>query len=644
MRAKSIDMPKRELQMRFAGRLVKHLGLQMYSGAVPAIAELVANAWDAEATQVDITVPLGESLTPDAVITVRDNGHGMTFLECDEEYLVVGRDRREIEGNKTKSGKRRLMAHKGIGKLAGFGIANVVTVKTVKDKAVTEFQLNYDEIVKDGDFVKEYKPTILSDGPSSEPEGTTITLTEIKITRAIPDEQFRRSMLRRFAIYSNQFRVLVNGSPLTKEELEFQFRFPAKKGAWNSEKLANGKTIRWWIGFTKDTIDDEEARGVAILARGKLVQAPWFFGLSGGIHGQHGLQYMTGEAIGDWLDEKEDLVATDRASVLWEHPLAQPFQHWGQRKVKELLEKWVAGRTKEKVDHLTKTTPFMARVAKFPTRERRELTKAIQKLTEIPTIDDERLRELVEFLVRAYENEHFLELIRQLNAADPGALAEVLGLLAEWDVLEAVATAQIVRGRLQIIDTFEQLIETGAPEKPDMHDFLKEHPWLIDPTWTTVEHEKGLDTVLQKHFGRKGGNEKNRSRLDFFCLADPSRVIIVELKRPGANAGKKELRQLADYVDYMRKHEGHGSDPERPSRSICGYLVPGKLSDDALDERNRLHSNGIFVRVWGALVSTARQGHQHFFDVVKKRAPAGDPRIKALELSSAQKDKVSSSA
>jgi hypothetical protein len=214
-------MSRRELQMRFAGRLVKHLGLQMYAGAVPAIAELVANAWDAEASRVDITIPLGQPLTADSTITVKDDGHGMTFDECDGEYLVVGRDRRQVEGDKSKSGKRRLMAHKGIGKLAGFGIASIVTVKTVRDKAITEFRLNYDDIVKDGEFVKEYGPEVLSDGPSSEANGTTITLTGIKISRAIPDEQFRRSMLRRFAVYSDQFKVFVNGSPLAKEELDF---------------------------------------------------------------------------------------------------------------------------------------------------------------------------------------------------------------------------------------------------------------------------------------------------------------------------------------------------------------------------------------------------------------------------------------
>jgi hypothetical protein len=324
---------------------------------------------------------------------------------------------------------------------------------------------------------------------------------------------------------------------------------------------------------------------------------------------------------------------------MWEHPLAQPLQQWGQGKVKKLLEKWVEGRAKEKVKHLEKKTPFMARVEKFPPRERRELTKAIQKLTEIPTIDDDRLQELVEFLIRAYENEHFLELIRQLNAADPGALAEVLQLLSEWDVLEAVATAQIVRGRLEVIDTFEKLIQSDAREKPEMHEFLKVRPWLIDPTWTMVDHEKGLDTILEKHFGKPRGTERTKDRLDFFCLADTARALVIELKRPGLKATKKELRQLADYVDYLKKQD-KGSDPERAKRTVHGYLIVGGLDDDAVPERDRLHKDGVFVRMWDQLVRTAREAHKEFFDIVKKRAPANDPRIQSLGLADNASSKI----
>ena len=44
---------RRDYRMTVAGQLFKHLGLQMYSGAVPAISELISNAYDAMAKILD---------------------------------------------------------------------------------------------------------------------------------------------------------------------------------------------------------------------------------------------------------------------------------------------------------------------------------------------------------------------------------------------------------------------------------------------------------------------------------------------------------------------------------------------------------------------------------------------------------------
>ena len=126
LKEKNTETKERQLTMRFSGRLVKHLGLQMYSGAVPAIAELIANAWDAMAKNVYINVPLGKSLEHTDKISVRDDGSGISFEECNNHYLVVGRDRRSEEGDySTEFGEvkpRKLMARKGIGKLSGLPI------------------------------------------------------------------------------------------------------------------------------------------------------------------------------------------------------------------------------------------------------------------------------------------------------------------------------------------------------------------------------------------------------------------------------------------------------------------------------------------------------------------------------------------
>ena len=59
----------------------------MYSGAVPAISELISNAYDAMAKNVWIEIPTGRSIQQTDEIVVKDDGHGMTHQECKSLYL-----------------------------------------------------------------------------------------------------------------------------------------------------------------------------------------------------------------------------------------------------------------------------------------------------------------------------------------------------------------------------------------------------------------------------------------------------------------------------------------------------------------------------------------------------------------------------
>ena len=166
--------------MKFAGKVVKHLGLQMYSGAVPAIAELVANTWDANAEKIQINIPLGGKITPSSMIEVIDDGHGMDWEDCDSKYMVIGRDARKEDGERTKGKfKRKRMARKGLGKLAGFGIANTVEVTTVKNKKLTKFVMNYDAI-EGLEHGEGYKIEPSEDNKSTElDDGTRIVLKNL---------------------------------------------------------------------------------------------------------------------------------------------------------------------------------------------------------------------------------------------------------------------------------------------------------------------------------------------------------------------------------------------------------------------------------------------------------------------------------
>lgn len=619
--------------MRFAGGLVKHLGLQMYSGAVPSIAELIANAWDADAHSVEVSIPLDEAMADGLEVAVRDDGAGMSFEEVENRYLVLGFNRRQSFGQYSPGG-RKVLGRKGIGKLAGFGIARLIEVWTVHEGHLTAFQLDYDAITKDetaaaGD---PYEPPVLADRPvqPGDPlqQGTLVRLRRLQLKNAINGQRFRRSMVRRFSLLSAEFCVAVNGETLERQELDVQFRFPRDSGV-NAEDVAGMGRISWWAGFTKKPIAVEEARGVAVLAHGKLVQAPFFFELSGGVQGQHGMQYLTGEVHADLLDEEVDLVATDRASVLWEDPRALPLLHWGQAKVKELLREWSRLRFEDNKKKLRDTTPLMAMVERFPEREQKELVAAINTLAGIETITDERLEELVRILIRAYENDQFMSVIRALNAADETAHDDIVRLVEEWDVLEAVATAQKVRGRVEIIRTFGRLIAQGAPEKPDMQDFLKTHTWLLNPAWEMLQHERSLDRVIAEEFDAQPTGE-GRTRLDYFCIADSGLAVVVELKRPGLLVGLEELGQLERYVDFLRSWNERATGSRRPYARVLGCLVYSRMRQNADLKVRRLAADDIEVQTWRQLLQTTERLHRDFLEVVKARAPQDDPRIEAL--------------
>jgi DNA mismatch repair ATPase MutL len=53
------------------------------------LTELVVNAYDADATKVEITLP--DIIGKDAVIDIVDNGWGMTEADVEKKFLFIGR-------------------------------------------------------------------------------------------------------------------------------------------------------------------------------------------------------------------------------------------------------------------------------------------------------------------------------------------------------------------------------------------------------------------------------------------------------------------------------------------------------------------------------------------------------------------------
>lgn len=624
--------------MTYAGGFALQLGFQMYSGAVPAIAELVANAWDADASRVKIEIPLGTPLDENSTVFVEDNGCGMQFDEINPKYLVIGRDRRQDDGERTRKG-RILMARKGIGKLSGFGFSDIIHVLTRKHGELTEFELDLKELRK-LPRGRNYHPKLLRREKTKAKDGTKVTLRDLKGQRAINESSFRTSMARRFAVLSAKFKVLINGKELKREEIPFEFRYPAlgeagkdiKDGCY-VETIEGCGEIKWWVGFQQDTIKDPESRGISVLARGKLVEEPGFFGLAGGAWGQFGKEYMTGEIFADFLDSEVDLIATNRRSILWDDPRAAPLKAWAESKIKRLCEEWSDRRANKRVDDLKKEKPSLVRqIEALQPREKREVRAAVRNLSRVQTISTERLGELSQVVVDAYKEKAFVEAIREMSTLDPESQAAILSIFKELDVLEAVRFSPIVKNRLETISKLEEMIEANVPERPDMQQLLAKYPWLLDPSWMTLSEDETYEKLLRRRFGIKARGKEAQKRPDFVCLSDSDRVVVVEIKRPDIKAGYEELSQIEKYVYFLRDQLERSSTPENP-KIVWGYLIAGNFSEDSSTRGKirTLQQTFIYTKTWMDLLRGTREAHKDFLDIVKSRAPAHDPRILELE-------------
>jgi len=639
--------------MKYAGGgIVRHLGLQNYKGPVPALSELIANTWDADAKKVEITIPLGRSLSPKDKIIVKDNGCGMNFQDCDDKYLVIGRNRRDVERTDRSPGGRRLMAHKGLGKLAGFGIARIVEAKTVSEGKLTHFRMSFDDIdkLKQGEA---YPPKMIADEKQVDLDnGTEVILKALSLERAIPKDQFLRSIAARFSIFSDKFKVYINGTLLKKSRVPLEFRFPEKgdadvveidKEGFGTTTLSNGEKIRWWIGFTPDTIKWKEIHGVSIISRGRVAQDPWDFNLAGGTWGQHGLRYLTGEIIAEFVDEgipyESDTIITNRSGLKWTDLKNEPLYQWGRKKISGVLRIWSERRGKKTLEKVKKKYPeLVKKIQRFQPRERKELNLAMRSLAQIPTMKPEKLSKLFNHVIDGYQDKVITDLLVEVVKLPPEEMEKTIEILTEFDILEAIRVHKIVSSHVLVIRRFGEMIEAGVPEKPDMHNHIRKYPWLLGIKYQPMDYEHSLKKVLDKRFGIKVDDKGGRKVPDVVVMRGGTDVVVIELKRPGVVVGTKELTQIKEYVDYLRDWLDRTNTEGLIGKNILGddvngYLVAYDIKDDALvrREQTRLEKDGIKVCKWYDILTKTEDEHRDFLKIVKSRAPEDDPRIKELE-------------
>lgn len=590
-------MTKRPLKMTISLNALEHLGINLYSNVPAVLSEIVANAWDADAHTVMVTIDKNAE-----TITIQDDGHGMDRDGVIDRFLTVGFKRRDELGPTTPEG-RSPMGRKGIGKLSIFSIAQVAKVYTLANGERTAFQMDREVIKKSiaGKSEGAYEPDELTDWPADLVSGTRIVLGGLsKSLSALTVEGLKRRVARRFSIIGPKFKfsVTVNGDAIGPEDrgyhnvLEYLWTFgdtadfaksckhlkrPAqdRTSAVAAALKAHNLKLTGWVGTVAlpQQLKDEEGDNlnrIAIFMRGKMAQEDV---LDDFAQKEIYADYVIGELTCEQLDidDSGDIATSSRQALKQDDPRFEALRAIVLSELRHIAGVWSDWRRSDG----TKVAMGVPAVAEWLSHlqgdTKKKAERWIGRLNTIRSGDDDK-KELLKASILAFETyRHKDELDRLDNIKDEN-LGEVLEIFESIDDLETSYYGQIVSGRVQIIRTLKDKLKTNEKERA-LQSYIYKHLWLIDPAWERAKGTQHVETLVKNFLdsntmGLKGQDAKDR--IDIGYRTTSGKHVIVELKRYSASVSVDKLAaQVRKYRDGAKAILDKTAFKDYPIEIVC---------------------------------------------------------------------------
>jgi len=639
-----------EFKMTVDLNVLNHLGIRLYSSIPAVISEAVANSWDADAELVSIEID-------EKSISITDDGIGMTSDDINQKFLAVGYQRRK-DGHATSPSGRSVHGRKGIGKLSLFSIADTIIVESCKDGEWSGLKLHLPDIQKDISLGNnQYKPAILPDTLKSISKGTKITITNIRKKTNRAPAPLRRRIARRFAnigktVDGKGFEVKIGGEPIVTSDREYykKLEFMWSYGTIGKEISKSTKAeiferdskFSGWIGTVKSagdliSVDEDNLNDIQIFVRGRVAQEKTlqFFG-EDGIYAS----YVVGEIHADWLDDDqfEDIATTNRQTLIEDDPRVIELREAIKTELKHVQNKWTSLRNAAGTKQALKIPEVEIWFKSLGPDQQGKAKQLFGKINKL-RLDEADKKPLFKYGLLAFEKLRLKDNLSRIEYMEDADFAGYLQAFQDHDELEAQLYHEISKGRLEIINSFENLTEENALEKV-LQQYLFEHLWLLDPAWDRAATDPVMEVEVKKAVldGAEFDGEymKEIGRVDIQYRKSGGEHIIIELKRAGRVVSSSEL--VAQVAKYQAKMEqlltGMGRTTE-PYEIIC--LVGKDLSDWSVPRGRKtsfdmLKSVNARVMTYQELIGNAKRAYSEYLDASRDASKIFGI-LKAIDLS-----------
>ncbi|HCF8180161.1 TPA: ATP-binding protein [Klebsiella variicola] len=635
------DTTDKIYEMQVSLSVLGHLGINLYSNVAAVITETVANAWDADASEVRI------NFFKDKIV-ISDNGFGMTIEDMNNKYLMVGYQKRNSK-DLLKTPKGRLpMGRKGIGKLSLFSIAQNVTVQSSKNDESHGLIMNVPEIervIKSGKG--RYYPKPLPANEVTVKEGTLVTLHDLKKSR-IPATAaaLRKKLARRFSVIGSEaFKVFVDDVEVTAVEREdlknvqlvwdmgsevnFSDECPSLRKVIDINDIFSSSDLfkpEWnmkgWIGSVKQPSQLNTPEGnlnsIVVLSRGRLFQENILDDINdGGIY----TKYLTGQIEADFLDtdDADDIATSDRQRVVEDDPRYIYLKSFIKIILRRIANQWSSLRESQGAEDAKKSNPVLVEwINTLKPASRGYAERMIAQIESLPLEDKpQEKKELFKHAIFAFERLRIKEMSQELAEAVLFNAEKLLPLLEKQDDLEATLYYEIAKSRVDVIQSFKGLVDNDEKEKV-LQRYLFDHLWLLDPSWERVEGSEIMESRVYQEWDKIDAglsDEERKGRMDIKYRSSAGKHIIIELKRASVSTSISTLvAQGAKYKMAVMKCAKTVDPKSEPAIEVIFVLgkEPNDYSLDPSYTTFQLQSVNGRVVYFDSLISSAQNSYREY--------------------------------
>lgn len=593
------------------------------SSPVGALAELIWNALDADATEIAIDISLSGL---EQTITIADNGSGIkNDFELDN-FIKLGGSWKKSKLLTEK--KRNMHGEKGEGRLKGFSLGrHIEWLSSYTENGVLKGR----SIKQSLDDIQSVSIQGMSESDFADPsEGTKVIINDIhdsaakKLTgkaldRSIAELNF---IFSPFLITYHDVEIVINGTSLDPADLlsedpqtisiEFDGKdhelklFLWKKASDEQLYLCkeNGTTLYPYHGNLNRKIKSYNSKYSAFLSSDLL-----------------------NDETASVPDINESIVKLVEEAI---SRMNQIFQNKELERKKLIKDKWIKDSIypypnveDDQISNLELTKRDVFDVFALQVQNK---IKSFEK----SSIDSKKLT--FRLLAQALEEnpkaiQRILNEVLSLTDEEQNMFADILD---KMELSSIIKSAKLISDRLVFLSGLEELINGSKKdlrEVDQLHKILENETWVFDENFTISISESRMTRVLEEHLRVLGKRHddiedtditgNHRQRVDLMLSrkievkAGHAEHLVVELKRPSQKINWEILGQIRKYAKMVSS-----SDMFDKKRTKWKFIAISNAIDDdlfdSIDDGKLLRTDkdglniDIYIFTWAEIITNAR--------------------------------------